>query len=85
MSKLPRFGAAVFKILMPYFPSLTLQVLPSLPLLPIIAPQTEGGERGSGKMGEVPTARTLARLLSAMPKAKSGPTELVVYDIHHLQ
>ena len=36
-------------------------------------------------MGEIPTARTLARLLSAMPKAKSGPTELVVYDIHHLQ
>ncbi|EKX36996.1 hypothetical protein GUITHDRAFT_116860 [Guillardia theta CCMP2712] len=71
MSKLPRFGASVFKILMPFFPSLTLQ--------------TEGGERGSGKMGEIPTARTLARLLSAMPKAKSGPTELVVYDIHHLQ
>jgi hypothetical protein len=44
-----------------------------------------GGERGSGKKGEVYTATTLSRLISGLPKAKSGPTEIVIWDIHHLQ
>eukprot|EP00283_Hemiselmis_rufescens_P013770 CAMPEP_0173459694 /NCGR_PEP_ID=MMETSP1357-20121228/61854_1 /TAXON_ID=77926 /ORGANISM="Hemiselmis rufescens, Strain PCC563" /LENGTH=187 /DNA_ID=CAMNT_0014427181 /DNA_START=20 /DNA_END=580 /DNA_ORIENTATION=- len=71
MTKLPRLGPAVFKILSPCFPSLTLR--------------GEGGEKGSGKKGEVYTTTTLARLISSIPKAKSGPTEIVIWDIHHLQ
>ena len=35
--------------------------------------------------GEVPTAVTLARILSGMPLSRGGPTSLVVYDIHALQ
>ena len=71
MSKLPRLGPDTFKILSPCFPSLTLR--------------GEGGEKGTGKRGEVYTTTTLARLISALPKGKSGPTEIVIWDIHHLQ
>ena len=38
ISKLPRLGAKVLKVIMPFFPSLTLR--------------GEGGERGSGHMGK---------------------------------
>lgn len=44
-----------------------------------------GGEKGTGKRGEVYTTTTLSRLISSLPKAKSGPTEIVIWDIHHLQ
>lgn len=50
ISKLPRLGAKVLKVIMPFFPSLTLR--------------GEGGERGSGRMGtsypRVPSFRSLA-------------------------
>ena len=71
ISKLPRLGAKVLKVILPFFPSLTLRA--------------EGGERGKGREGEIPLSRTLARLLSAIPNAKAGPTELLMFDIHHLQ
>jgi hypothetical protein len=49
ISKLPRLGAKVLKVIMPFFPSLTLR--------------GEGGERGSGRMGtsysRVPSFRSL--------------------------
>jgi len=35
--------------------------------------------------GEVATASTMARILSAIPLCKSGPSTVVVYDIHALQ
>jgi len=35
--------------------------------------------------GQIATAATLARLLSAVPLTTSGPTKLVIYDIHALQ
>ncbi len=71
ISKLPRLGAKMLKVIMPCFPSLTLR--------------SEGGERGKGIPGEIPLSRTIARLMSAIPNAKTGPTELVIFDIHHLQ
>jgi len=37
------------------------------------------------KEGQVATAFTLARILSAIPLSCSGPTKLVIYDIHTLQ
>ncbi len=35
--------------------------------------------------GQIATAATLARLLSAVPLTISGPCKLVIYDIHALQ
>ena len=35
--------------------------------------------------GEVPTAVTLARILSAIPASRGGPTSAVIFDIHALQ
>merc|ERR1712216_156518 len=35
--------------------------------------------------GEVPTAVTLARILSNVPFTKGGPTGLMIFDIHALQ
>jgi ribose-phosphate pyrophosphokinase len=35
--------------------------------------------------GQVATAMTLARMLSVIPPTKSGPAEVVIYDIHALQ
>jgi ribose-phosphate pyrophosphokinase len=35
--------------------------------------------------GEIATASTLARMLSATPISKSGPLQIVIYDIHALQ
>lgn len=37
------------------------------------------------KEGEIATASTLARMLSAAPISKSGPLQIVIYDIHALQ
>lgn len=37
------------------------------------------------KEGEIATARTLARILSAVPPCRGGPMDLVIYDIHALQ
>lgn len=37
------------------------------------------------KEGEIATASTLARMLSATPISKSGPVQIVIYDIHALQ
>eukprot|EP00290_Baffinella_frigidus_P023665 CAMPEP_0180253738 /NCGR_PEP_ID=MMETSP0987-20121128/39774_1 /TAXON_ID=697907 /ORGANISM="non described non described, Strain CCMP2293" /LENGTH=226 /DNA_ID=CAMNT_0022222653 /DNA_START=230 /DNA_END=906 /DNA_ORIENTATION=+ len=71
MTKITRFGPSTFKIMIPFFPSLTLQA--------------EGGDRGLGVLGEIPISRTMTRLLSLTPRGKSGPTEVVIFDIHHLQ
>ncbi|MEJ2643155.1 MAG: phosphoribosyltransferase family protein, partial [Desulfosarcinaceae bacterium] len=35
--------------------------------------------------GEIATASTLARMLSATPISKSGPLQIIIYDIHALQ
>jgi len=35
--------------------------------------------------GEIATASTLARMLSVIPHSISGPTQIVIYDIHALQ
>jgi len=35
--------------------------------------------------GQIATAMTLARMLSIIPPTKSGPAEVVIYDIHALQ
>lgn len=35
--------------------------------------------------GEIATASTLARMLSAIPHSASGPVQIVIYDIHALQ
>jgi ribose-phosphate pyrophosphokinase len=37
------------------------------------------------KEGQIATASTLARMLSAAPISKSGPLQIVIYDIHALQ
>ncbi len=34
--------------------------------------------------GEIATAMTLARMLSATPMTQSGPTQIIIYDIHAL-
>jgi len=35
--------------------------------------------------GEIATAAALARMLSAIPHSMSGPTQIIIYDIHALQ
>jgi len=35
--------------------------------------------------GDIATAATLARMLSAMPLTMSGPTQIIIFDIHALQ
>jgi len=35
--------------------------------------------------GEIATAATLARMISAIPNTMSGPTQIIIYDIHALQ
>ena len=35
--------------------------------------------------GEIPTAVTLARILSHIPLSRGGPTSTIVFDIHALQ
>lgn len=57
-------GAQDYKIILPYYPTGTL-------------------ERGDSE-GHVVTAKTLARMLSAVPLCRSGPVEIVLYDIHTL-
>ena len=37
------------------------------------------------KEGQIATASTLARMLSAAPISKSGPLQIVIFDIHALQ
>lgn len=61
---LPRLGAKEIKVIMPYFPTGTL-------------------ERGDTE-SQVVTAKTFARMLSAAPLGRSGPIELVLYDVHTL-
>lgn len=61
---LPRLGAREIKVILPYYPTGTL-------------------ERGDTE-SQVVTAKTFARMLSATPLCRSGPVELVLYDIHSL-
>ena len=37
------------------------------------------------KEGEIPTAVTMARMLSNIPHSRGGPTDMIVFDIHALQ
>tara|TARA_B100000003_G_scaffold104743_1_gene93809 strand:- start:1893 stop:2918 length:1026 start_codon:yes stop_codon:yes gene_type:complete len=37
------------------------------------------------KEGEIPTAVTMARMLSTIPHSRGGPTDMIVFDIHALQ
>lgn len=37
------------------------------------------------KEGQIATAKTLARMISAIPLTARGPTQVVIYDIHCLQ
>ncbi len=62
---LTRGGALIFRILLPYFPTGTM-------------------ERVDDE-GQVATAKTLARVLSATPICGQGPAEIVIYDVHTLQ
>ena len=65
MQAVPRYGARSFRIVLPYFPTATMERV--------------------AREGEVATAKTLARLLSVTPLSRSGPVEIVVFDIHALQ
>eukprot|EP00727_Mastigamoeba_balamuthi_P008651 m51a1_g4408 putative protein (327) ;mRNA; r:431640-432996 len=62
---LPRYGAKSLKIILPYFPTGTMERV--------------------DLEGQIATAHSLARLLSHVPITQSGPTMLVIYDIHALQ
>lgn len=62
---LTRCGAQLFKIILPYFPTGTM-------------------ERVDDE-GQVATAKTLARILSATPICGQGPPEIIIYDVHTLQ
>lgn len=37
------------------------------------------------KVGQVATAKTLARMLSIIPPSSTGPPHLVLFDVHALQ
>ena len=61
---LPRYLARSFRLLLPDFPTGTMERV--------------------NKLGEVATAKTLARVLSTIPSARAGKAEIVIYDIHAL-
>jgi len=60
----PSYLARSFKVLLPYFPTGTME--------------------RENELGEIATAKTLARMLSAIPISKFGSAEIVVFDIHAL-
>lgn len=61
----PRYLAKSFKIVLPYFPTGTMERI-----------QVEG---------EVATAHTLAKMLSATPESSRGQSQVIVFDLHTLQ
>lgn len=61
----PRYRARSFHLLLPYFPTGTM-------------------ERVENE-GEIPTAKTLASLLSHIPLTTKGPAQITILDIHALQ
>lgn len=62
---LPRYGARSLTVLLPYFPTGTMERV--------------------NREGEIATAMTLARLLSATPLSSGrGPARIVIWDIHAL-
>ena len=63
--EIPRFVAGSFKILLPYYPTGTMERVE--------------------REGQIATAATLARMLSATPHCMSGPAQIVIFDIHALQ
>ena len=65
MQAVPRYGAGSFRVILPYFPTATMERV--------------------AREGEIATAKTLARLLSVTPLSRSGPVEILVFDIHALQ
>eukprot|EP00049_Salpingoeca_infusionum_P004300 m.76763 g.76763 ORF g.76763 m.76763 type:complete len:363 (+) comp12497_c0_seq3:135-1223(+) len=62
---LPRYLCRSLTILLPYFPTGTMERV--------------------DEEGQIPTAATLARLLSAIPLTHNGPPQVMVFDIHTLQ
>eukprot|EP00043_Microstomoeca_roanoka_P015575 m.156107 g.156107 ORF g.156107 m.156107 type:complete len:355 (-) comp16288_c0_seq2:205-1269(-) len=62
---LPRYMAKSLTIVLPYFPTATMERIDD--------------------EGQIPTAVTLAHMLSAVPLTRSGPPQVIVYDIHTLQ
>jgi phosphoribosylpyrophosphate synthetase len=50
----------------------------------LVLPYFPGTMERVEEEGQIATARTLARLLEVIPTTKSGPTEVVFYDIHAL-
>lgn len=62
---LPRLRARNFRIILPWFPTGTMERVETI--------------------GQIATAASLARMLSAIPAGPGGPATLVIYDIHALQ
>jgi ribose-phosphate pyrophosphokinase len=65
MYEIPRYAVRSFKVVLPYFPTGTMERVE--------------------EPGEIATAATLARMLSAIPMTMSGPTQIIIFDIHALQ
>jgi ribose-phosphate pyrophosphokinase len=65
MYEIPRYAVRSFKVVLPYFPTGTMERVE--------------------QAGDIATAATLARMLSAIPLTMSGPAQIVMFDIHALQ
>lgn len=71
MYAIPAFDPARFTVILPYFFSGQEDRLEA---------DKEGAEEG-----KIATAKTFARMLSAIPLSAYGPTRIFIYDIHALQ
>ncbi|MBL0713705.1 MAG: ribose-phosphate pyrophosphokinase-like domain-containing protein, partial [Desulfosarcina sp.] len=63
--EIPRYSVRSFKIVLPYFPTGTMERV--------------------DRDGQIATAATLAKMLSGVPMTLSGPTQVIIFDIHALQ
>jgi phosphoribosylpyrophosphate synthetase len=90
INMLPRYMARRILVILPFFPTgkghgagqfWTDSPRSPLSFLICTSPPPGTMERVDEE-GQIPTAVTLATLLSATPLCQSGPTQLMIYDIH---
>eukprot|EP00913_Durusdinium_trenchii_P028761 g26973.t1 len=85
---IPRYGCRSLTVLLPFFPTGTMEMLgvnePSCDTC-CVASHFEKISLRVDREGEVATASTLSRMISAVPMTPGGPARFLIFDIHALQ
>lgn len=83
ISMLPRYHASNVLVILPFFPTGEGEgKVKKCEPYPTLHRQRPGTMERVDDEGQVPTAVTLATLLSAMPMCRNGASQLMIYDIH---